>query len=54
MRRGNLGEAIDRESDRDAPAVIDIRAGSALSFYSYRDMDALADETARGPPSRKA
>ncbi len=44
----NLGDAIDREGDPDAPAVIDIRAGSAPHFYSYREIDEFANATARG------
>jgi acyl-CoA synthetase (AMP-forming)/AMP-acid ligase II len=44
----NLGEAIDRDGDPDAPAVVDLGTGPAARFYSYREVDALADATARG------
>jgi long-chain acyl-CoA synthetase len=44
----NLGDAIDRDGDPEAPALIDLGAGPAPRFYNYREIDALAGATARG------
>jgi long-chain acyl-CoA synthetase len=45
---GNLGDAIDRSGDPEAPAVIDLGAGPMPRGYSYREIDTFADATARG------
>jgi len=52
MRWNNLGDAIDREGDPNTPAVIDFGAEAAARVYSYREIDALADETARSLVAR--
>ena len=44
----NLGDAVDRAGDPDAPAVIDLGGGQSPRFYSSREIDALACATARG------
>jgi long-chain acyl-CoA synthetase len=43
----NLGDAIDREGDPDAAAVVDLGAPGPR-LYSYREIGMLADATARG------
>jgi acyl-CoA synthetase (AMP-forming)/AMP-acid ligase II len=45
---GNLGDAINRDGDPGTLAVIDLGAGPAARFYSYRETDTLAGATARG------
>jgi hypothetical protein len=42
----NLGNAIDRDGDPEAPAVIDLGAGTEPRVYSYREIEALAGATA--------
>ncbi len=49
----NLGDAIDRNGDPDATAIIDLGGDPAPRHYSYREFDGMADAAARGRLARR-